>query len=123
MIAKKGTRIPMPDKSGMWKHGMSRIETVKSIFYICSYMKKSYQKEGDFPKGIRMFAIWVAKDAIEVIAHWMLRISSLPQWFSENVLSLADHIGEKWERVIGGGWLFAGKKYKSPFVFMGFTRL
>ena len=112
----------MPDKSGMWKYGASRIETVRTVFYICSYMKKSYQKEGIFPKGIRMFAVWVAKDAVETIAHWMLRVSSLPQWFANKVLSLIEHLGEKWKRSPGGGWFFAEHLFRSPYAFMGFIR-
>lgn len=122
LVCKKGTRVPTPDKSGMWKHGMSRIETAKTIYYLCSYLKKSYQKAGDFPRGLRMYSVWILKEAIELIAHWMMRISSLPKWFAEKVLEFTDHIGEKWERCKGGGWIYAGKFFRSPYAFMGVSR-
>ncbi len=120
LICRKGTRIPMPDKSGMWKHGLSKIETAKTVFYICSYMKKAYQKEGKFPKGIRMYAVWVAKAAVEKLAHWKLRVSSLPQWLANKIISMVEHYGEKWVRSPGGGWFFANQFFRSPYVFIGF---
>lgn len=122
LVCKKGTRIPTPDKSRMWKHGMSRIETAKTVYYLCSYLKKSYQKEGDFPKGMRMYSVWISKGAVANIAHWMMRISSLPKWFAEKVLEFTDHRGEKWERCKGGSWIFAGKLFRSPYAFMGVLR-
>ncbi|NPV75545.1 MAG: hypothetical protein HPY59_04135 [Anaerolineae bacterium] len=120
LICKKGTIIPMPDKSGMWKHGLSKIETAKTVFYICSYMKKSYQKAGEFPKGLRMYAVWVAKEAVESLAHWMLRVSSLPKWLANKVISMVEYYGEKWVRSPGGGWFFANRFFRSPYVFIGF---
>ena len=54
LVVKRGVKIPMPDKSGMWSHGMSKIETVKSLFYIGKYAGKEYQKNYDlFPRGAR----------------------------------------------------------------------
>lgn len=119
LIVKKGTRIPKPDKSGMWKYGISRIETAKTVYYICSYLKKAYQKSGIFPKGLRMYAVWVQKEAIEKIALWKMRLSSLPKWFEAIIIKMVDYYGEKWERVKGGGWLYLGRYYKSPFRFIG----
>jgi hypothetical protein len=122
LVCKKGTRVPIPDKSGMWKYGMSKIETAKTVYYLCSYLKKSYQKEGEFPKGMRMYSVWISKGAVATIAHWMMRLSSLPKWFAEKVLEFEDHKGDKWERQEGGGWLFAGKTFRSPYYFMGIMR-
>jgi len=121
LICVKGTRIPMPDKSGMWIYGMSKIETAKSIFYICSYLKKDYQKMGEFPKGIRIFSVWVAKEAVTTIARWFMRLSTLPTWFANKIMTFEDHQGEAWERMKGGGYLFAGKFFRSPFRFLGFA--
>jgi hypothetical protein len=88
LVCKKGTRVPIPDKSGMWKHGMSKIETAKTVYYLCSYLKKSYQKEGEFPKGMRMYSVWISKGAVATIAHWMMRISSLPNGLLKKYLNL-----------------------------------
>ena len=35
-VVNQGSDIPMPDKSGMWPYGMSRIETGRSPFYLVS---------------------------------------------------------------------------------------
>ena len=117
LVCKKGTNIPKPDESGMWTHGLSRIETAKTVFYLCSYLKKEYQKEGDFPKG--MNSVWIAKWAVEEIAHWRMRLSSLPRWFAKKVTDRDDHRGEKWERNEGGGYRFAGILFRSPYKFYG----
>jgi hypothetical protein len=121
LIVKKGTRIPKPDTSGMWKHGMSRIETAKTVFYICSYLKKAYQKEGIFPKGLRMFGVWVSPACINDLARWLFRLSTLPRWLCDQIKVLIDHYGEKWERFKGGGYVFAGRLYRSPFRFLGWA--
>lgn len=119
LICKKGTRIPKPDKSGMWKHGSSRIETARSVFYICSYMKKAYQKEGNFPKGLRMFSVWIAKGAVNSLARWKFRLSSLPTWLIKIIEERKDYQLKKWERLKGGGWLVHDRVYRSPFVITG----
>lgn len=119
LVCKKGTLIPKPDDSGMWKHGLSRIETAKTVFYLCSYLKKEYQKEGEFPKGMRMYSVWIAKWAVEEIAHWRMRISSLPSWFAKKVIEFDKYRGKKWERREGGGFTFAGNIYRSPYIYYG----
>lgn len=121
LICKKGTRIPMPDKSGMWPHGMSKIETAKSIFYICSYLKKAYQKEGNFPKGLRMFSVWIAPGAVSALAAWLFRLSSLPQWLCDKIAGVGQQ-GSKWFRNPGGGWWYAGHFFRSPFQFLGYGK-
>jgi hypothetical protein len=62
LYVKRGTDIPKPDEK-LWKHGMSRIETAKSAFYIAKYTGKAYQKH-NLPSGARMFAVWIKKGAI-----------------------------------------------------------
>ena len=101
---------------------MSKIETAKSVYYLCSYLKKKYQKEGEFPKGLRMYSVWISKDAVSMIGLWKMRLSSLPRWLVEKVLEFSDHTGEKWERCKGGGWIFAGRFFRSPYSFLGVMR-
>lgn len=119
-VAKKGTRIPMPDKSGMWKHGMSRVETARSVFYLCSYLKKAYQKKGDFPHGMRMYSVWISPRVFTGLSKWFLRLSTLPRWFYDVVIKMPSLYGSKWFRSPGGGWLYDDKLYKSSFVLVGF---
>lgn len=83
MLVKKGTDIPKPDESGVWPWGMSQIKTAKTAYYLVSYLKKEYQKEGQFPKGMRMFAVWVKKslvDLIDRLQYYWFRMSSFPIW-------------------------------------------
>ena len=123
LIVKKGTRIPMPDKSGMWKHGSSRIETARTVFYICSYLKKAYQKEGDFPKGLRMFSVWISPQAVTTFSRWLFRLSSLPKWLSEQILGKEELKEKSWYRRPGGGWLMSGQLFRSPFQFFAIRNL
>jgi hypothetical protein len=56
LVVNKGTHIPMPDKSGMWKHGMSKIETARTPFYLVTYTGKEFQKDlSRYPKGARLY--------------------------------------------------------------------
>lgn len=53
----KGTKFPMPDKSGMWKFGMSKVQTARSPWYLVKYVGKEHQKDlARYPKGCRLYA-------------------------------------------------------------------
>ncbi len=114
MIVYKGTRIPLPDKSGMWVHGMSRIETAKTVFYIASYMKKSYQKEGKFPKGLRMYAVYIAKGIISSVANWIYKLSVCPKWLYEHIITNCRMMAVV-KRIKRVGWTVDNIKIKSPY--------
>jgi hypothetical protein len=64
LAVKPYTRIPLPDKAGWWVKGMTRYTSkVRTVFYICSYLKKKYQKDFSlYPKGMRLFAVWMADE-------------------------------------------------------------
>jgi hypothetical protein len=63
LIVRKGTRIKKPDESGMWSHGSTRIETARSLFYICAYVGKEYQKDlAKFPRSCRLYGASVRSD-------------------------------------------------------------
>lgn len=122
LIVRRGTRLEMPDKSGLWPWGMTKTEKARTVFYICSYMKKAYQKEGDFPKGLRMFAVWVAGGVLGELERWIFRLSSLPRWLCDSIQALGAGVHLlPWVRSPGGGWWFAGKRWRSPFQFVGFA--
>ena len=101
MLVTKGANLPVPDSSGWWPWGMSRIETAKSAFYILSYTGKKYQKIGKFPKGLRLFAVWVSFEGVGKNIYFALRSSAIPAWLA----LIVDSIGEaKYSRSPGGGW-------------------
>lgn len=119
VVVKRGIRIPKPDKSGLWRHGSSRVEVARSPFYLVSYTKKSYQKEGEFPKGLRMYDVWINPEYISFLEKWHFRLSTLPGWLKTEVIKDVDNIGSKWKRLVGGGWSFADRTLISPFAFIG----
>lgn len=57
LIVERGTRIPMPDKSGMWSHGWSGTRTARTPYYLLKYCGKEYQKDlSRYPRGARLYA-------------------------------------------------------------------
>jgi hypothetical protein len=57
LVVKHGTDIPKPDKKGYWVHGMSKIETARTAFYLATYTGKKYQKDlSKYPKSCRLYA-------------------------------------------------------------------
>ena len=57
LLVDKGTKIPLPDKSGMWSHGLSGIHTARTPFYLLKYTGKERQKDlGRYPKSCRLYA-------------------------------------------------------------------
>jgi hypothetical protein len=60
---KKYTKIPMPDKFGLWKYGSTTIEGKKSSpYYLAKYLSKERQKIIKYvPKGARKQNTWLNK--------------------------------------------------------------
>ena len=103
------TDVPMPDKSGMWKYGVSRRETAKKgPLYIMTYVGKEHQKI-DLPHGARMFAVWISKNIATDGELLPFRLSSAPPYIQEALLEqyAAGYIeaSVRWRRRPGGGWL------------------
>ena len=128
LYLKRGTLIEKPDTSGAWSHGMSKIETARSPFYILRYAGKEYQKEM-LPSGARMFAVWVSESITEPEKYLLFRISSLPGWFRDEIAALREAgVGVSvggWRRASGGGWLLesTGEVYTSPWSLVGVERI
>jgi len=58
MVVKKGSRIPLPDKSGMWPYGNSGIHTAKTPYYLLKYTGKERQKDlSRYPKSCRLYSV------------------------------------------------------------------
>ncbi|MEO5355290.1 MAG: hypothetical protein H7835_19045 [Magnetococcus sp. XQGC-1] len=100
-------RVPRPDEMGLWLHGMSRVDIAKTPFYILKYTGKEYQKEfAKFPKGIRVFSVWVSDKAAKEI----LKYSTLPVWCEAvaRVDGLAVALMVREARRIASGWRYDG---------------
>lgn len=58
VMVPKYTRVPMPDKSGMWEWGSSKVEKAKTAYYLCVYIGKERQKDlSRYPKSCRTYAV------------------------------------------------------------------
>lgn len=120
LYVRRGTRVPTPDKSGMWKKGVSRVETAHRVDYIMTYVGKEYQKTM-LPGGARMFAVWVNKAIPTELQMLCFRASSLPGWFRDIVDAYVKGGGAEraglWSRAPGGGWLLkpTGEVHLSPW--------
>lgn len=122
LIVDQGTHLPYPDEAGWWVHGMSRIDNARSLGYVVKYSQKGLDREATYPAGLRLFAVWVVKDARNEWYEPWVRIKSLPSWLRSQAIE-----SEVWpKRAIGGGWhvVSAGvvSLVASPYQFLGCYR-
>lgn len=123
LVVDQGTHLPYPDKAGWWVHGMSRIEVARSVGYVVKYSQKGLEDGREFPSGLRLFAVWVVKEARNELYPQWVRVKSLPAWLRPQAIE-----SELWPcRVIGGGWRVqrggAASVVSSPYSFLGCFRL
>jgi hypothetical protein len=84
-----GARIEMPDKSGAWEWGDTKIELARSPWYVLKYTSKGHlEGEGAFPKGCRMFAVVLYKQApLGALARLEVRASRFPEYLASEILA------------------------------------
>ncbi len=77
----EGTRLPYPDRDGLWLWGLTRLEQARTPWYIVKYVGKEYQKDfSRYPKGARLFGVWIAGEKQKE-----LRYRNLKPWQKEVV--------------------------------------
>jgi len=104
-----GTRIPKPDESGHWPHGLTRVEVARRpVGYLVKYATKG--DGGELPRGARLFGCGGDRDA-----RFQAHRKGLPAWLDE-----AATPGTRVRRVPFVGWLEAdtGAIHASPFRFV-----
>jgi hypothetical protein len=117
-VVRRGVLLPQPDT--FWKHGSTKIETARTVFYVMKYAQKGSIDGLQFPKGLRLFAVWISAAAVRggaVDAKLFLRfkLSCLPRWLA-GFLDEWGFLDSKRVRSPGGGWLINGfMLVKSPF--------
>ena len=108
---RKGVRIPKPDSSGQWPHGMTRIvEASKPVGYLVKYVSKgTLEGEHEVPKGARLFG---AGSQAQEVKHARHR-AGLPLWLHD-----ATAAESRVARETGVGWVerMTGEIFQSPFV-------
>lgn len=120
MVYLKGVeRLPHFDDLGLWEYGMTRVDRARTPFYIIAYSGKANQKTGKFPKGLRMFAVWLSPLAVAEHILYQFGLTAKPQWVKEIILQFDEFYSSRVrpKRVIGGGWDIADMTFKSPYLF------
>lgn len=108
--------VGFPDDIGDWPHGMTKVEKARTRFYLVKYTGKEYQKVGKFPKGLRMFAVWISKGLLSDLELWLFRLSTFPRWVNDAVLLNADIIKNLFKICrVNRGVLAGGYFLKSPW--------
>lgn len=124
MVYLKGVKsLPHFDDLGLWSHGMTRVDRARTPFYIITYSGKSAQKTGRFPKGLRMFAVWLSPAAVAEHILYQFSLTAKPQWVKDIILQFDSLYSSRIrpKRVQGGGWDIADMLFRSPYLFsLGF---
>jgi hypothetical protein len=108
---KPSAYLPIPDKSGLWVHGSSRVSKRKNMenkpFYIAKYVSKLGQKT-EFPKGFRIFGVYIKKGLLSEKELWQFRMTNYPKWLVRWMVHNGFE-GQYPRRAEGGGWLVDAK--------------
>lgn len=104
--------LPTPDKSGAWAHGMSKVEIARTPFYIFKYAQKGFDSDLTFPRGLRLFAVWIREGFVSDFERYVFRMSALPGWLSDIIEPAIDEFPV---RTRGGGWAIGSFWVASPF--------
>jgi hypothetical protein len=112
-------RLPMPDSSGWWPHGSSRIERARdAVAYVAKYVSKGGEVDQDgclkaLPKGARLHGSGGLSGASRAIRSWWMG----PQWLRD--LWGSEH---RARRAPGGGWQsrLTGELVRSSWRYLGF---
>jgi hypothetical protein len=105
-----GQRLPMPDKTGSWEHGLSRIERARNaVGYLVKYATKGTTDVYELPKGARLFGVGGGLAAEKLATHR----AGLPMWLLDRVSQDA-----RARRVAHVGWidLSTGEMFQTPFL-------
>jgi hypothetical protein len=135
IVMKRGAKFPMPDKSGMWVHGDSNMKSLPKWGQGVGYALHGYagsgraQWEGEFPKGMHKFEVWIKESGITSLGYWLFRLSAAPDWVGDRARQMVAVVGElaypklvyedyKLDgRVVGrtSSWSVGGVKLRSPW--------
>jgi hypothetical protein len=113
LVVNKGSRIPLPDESGMWSHGSSSIVTARTPYYLVTYVGKEHQKDlARYPKGCRLYAASVRTQ--DVTDRQLFR--SLAGLEKPASVVKQKMKSEGWEVKPESDWSYAGSSYTLGYV-------
>jgi hypothetical protein len=82
------------------------------------------QYEGEFPKGMHKFEVWIREDILGKAAYWFFRLSAAPEWVGKRARELVGVLGmmafpkmirEEFEWGGVGIWTVGGVRLRSPW--------
>jgi len=99
--------IPAPDQEGWWPWGNSNVVRAEKHHYIVKYaQKQAFQDDGEwreFPKGARIFAVWLNPKFFSPITIWRFRLTTLSGWLRHVLLTNPLLVGAEFGANPGGG--------------------
>lgn len=107
LAVRPGVRIPKLDEAGIWPWGATWVEKSRTkVGYLVKYASKLRQKGlaggPAYPRGIRIFNVWIAPGVRRLVRFFEFRLSTLPVWLAR----VAGALGSWPVRRHGGGWEF-----------------
>jgi len=112
----RGLSLPMPDKSGWWPHGSSRIEWARRpVAYLAAYESKIPTDEARclayseaIPKGARLSGFGGLPPMARLIRSWWMLPTYIREVFGVHYQMI---------RAVGGGWWsrLTGQWWPSPY--------
>jgi hypothetical protein len=118
LVVERGTDIPRPDNPGMWAHGMTKIEEARKPWYIAKYASKGGKKI-EYPKGIRIFAVWISEGMLDKKSLWLWRLSKLPAWMINLGKTYYDQFNGETIRKVYGGYEIGELILPNPWQYLG----
>lgn len=117
LLVAPGSFVPTPDKSGMWPHGMSKIESNRrGIGYAMKYAQKVEQKGGDFPKGLRLFSVtFYAWAPVDPHRRRWFRLSAIPAYAEMGFTAAGLPDSPMPSRMEGGGYRWRDEVVRCPW--------
>lgn len=114
LISLKHGTIPLPDRSGLWRFGMSEVSRARRpLPYLLKYASKGERDEKQYPKGARIYSCFVASDCRANSSYREFAQRVYPRWAREILDGLG--VGATARRASGGGVEIDGQLYKSPY--------
>jgi hypothetical protein len=109
----RGVTLPLFDKQGWWKHGMSNaVWARRPVGYISKYVSKGF--DNPLPRSARIWGAAGLDKAARALASW----KKAPMWLKKFV-----PYGNKIQKQKEGWWkdCESGNRFRSPWLFDGWS--
>lgn len=115
LVVPRGVLVPAPDagtmKTRLWKHGSSRTETARTVWYVVKYLSKGHHMWKTFPHRMRLYAVVIYKDApLSDEDRFNFKLTAWPSKVRAAAREMADLLEgfDLVARRVPGGWYIEG---------------